>query len=76
MAVYIGIDFACLMIGMMIGSAKGFTGLGIILGLILGPLGVLMLAVMKSTPEVQAKRELAVAAARTQLQQQRPDSRA
>ena len=67
MAVYVGVAVVCLFLGMIIGSAKGFTGLGLILGLLLGPLGVLIVACMKATPEVQAKRELAVEAAREQL---------
>lgn len=70
MAVYVAIDVVCLFLGMIIGSAKGLTGLGLFLGLLLGPLGVLIVAVMKPTPEVQAKRELAVEAERTRLRGQ------
>ena len=55
---------------MIIGGSKGFTGLGIFLGLLLGPLGVLIVAVMKPTPEVQAKREMAVEAERIRLQRE------
>jgi len=70
MAVYVAIDVVCLFLGMIIGGSKGFTGLGIFLGLVLGPLGVLIVAVMKPTPEVQAKREMAVEAERMRLQRE------
>lgn len=80
MAVYVGVAVVCLFLGMIIGSAKGVTGLGLILGLLLGPLGVLIVARMKATPEVQAKRtlaiEAAVAAERARLQSGPPDIRA
>jgi hypothetical protein len=76
MALYVAVDVICLFLGMIIGGSKGFTGLGIILGLLLGPLGVLVVAVMKPTPEVQAKREMAVEAERERLRsQQQPGSR-
>lgn len=78
MAIYAGIAFVCLLLGMLIGSAKGFTGTGILLGLLLGPLGVLIVATMKATPEVQAKRMLEVEAATARLREQQartPDSR-
>jgi hypothetical protein len=80
MAVYVGIAFVCLFLGMVIGGSKGFAGLGIVLGLLLGPLGVLIVACMKATPEVQAKRtlaiEAAIAAERARLQSGPPDIRA
>jgi F0F1-type ATP synthase assembly protein I len=76
MAVYVGVAFVCLFLGMIIGSAKGFTGLGLVLGLLLGPLGVLIVACMKATPEVQAKREVDIEAARAKLQNRPPDIRA
>jgi len=76
MAVYVAVDVICLFLGMIIGGSKGFTGLGLFLGLLLGPLGVLIVAVMKPTPEVQAKREMAVEAERERLRsQQQPGSR-
>lgn len=75
MAVYVAIDVVCLFLAMIIGGSKGFAGLGIFLGLLLGPLGVLIVAVMKPTPEVQAKREMAVEAERAKLQGQAPDNR-
>ena len=76
MALYVAVDVICLFLGMIIGGSKGFTGLGFFLGLLLGPLGVLIVAVMKPTPEVQAKREMAVEAERERLRsQQRPGSR-
>lgn len=76
MAVYVFIDIICLFLGMIIGGSKGFAGLGIVLGLLLGPLGVLIVAVMKATPEVQAKREMEVEAARARLQNRPPGPRA
>jgi hypothetical protein len=76
MALYVAVDVICLFLGMIIGGSKGFTGLGIFLGLLLGPLGVLIVAVMKPTPEVQAKREMAVEAERARLRDQRPGGRA
>jgi len=76
MALYVAVDVICLFLGMIIGGSKGFTGLGLILGLLLGPLGVLIVAIMKPTPEVQAKREMAVEAERERLRsQQQPGSR-
>ena len=76
MAVYVAVDVICLFLGMIIGGSKGFTGLGLFLGLLLGPLGVLIVAVMKPTPEVQAKREMAVEAERERLRsQQQPGGR-
>lgn len=76
MAIYAGIAFVCLFVGMIIGSAKGFAGLGLFLGLLLGPLGVLIVAIMKPTPEVQARREQAVEDARARLRSGPPDFRA
>jgi len=76
MAAYVAVDVICLFLGMIIGGSKGFTGLGLFLGLVLGPLGVLTVAVMKPTPEVQAKREMAVEAERARLRDQRPGGRA
>ena len=76
MAAYVAVDVICLFLGMIIGGSKGFTGLGLFLGLVLGPLGVLIVAVMKPTPEVQAKREMAVEAERARLRDQRPGGRA
>jgi len=70
MAVYVAVDVVCLFLGMIIGGSRGFTGLGLFLGLLLGPLGVLIVAVMKPTPEVQAKREMAVEAERVRLQRE------
>lgn len=76
MAVYVGAAVFCMFLAMVIGGSKGFPGLGIILGLLLGPLGVLIVAVMKPTPEVQAKREMEVEAARARLQNRPPGPRA
>jgi hypothetical protein len=46
----------CGVIGGMIGSSKGKTGAGVTLGLLLGPLGVIIVLVMKAdTQKVEAQ---------------------
>jgi hypothetical protein len=50
-------------IGAAIGSSKGLGGTGFILGLLLGPIGILIVAVMSPTPEAQARRDAEVAGA-------------
>ncbi len=67
MGVFVAIWLVCAFLGLIIGNAKGKPGLGFILGLLLGVFGVLIIAVTSPTPEVQAERERAVAAAAQQL---------
>lgn len=50
-------------IGAIIGSAKGHGGAGFLLGLVLGPIGWLIVAVMDRTPEAEAQHQQATAAA-------------
>lgn len=56
-------------IGAAIGSAKGNAQGGFWMGLLLGPLGLLITACMKASPAVQAAREAAVEAERAKLRQ-------
>ena len=44
----------CAVIGWMIGSLKGKGGSGFFLGLLLGPLGVIVAAVLPRSPEYEA----------------------
>lgn len=53
----------CFIIGAGIGSSKGKGGEGALLGLLLGPLGLILIALSTPTPEVLAQRAAAVAAA-------------
>lgn len=65
----VGVAVICMLLGMVIGSSKGFAGLGAVLGL-LGPVGILILAFMKPTIAIQAKRAEDLEAARAQLRAQ------
>jgi hypothetical protein len=57
---------ACGFVGMTIGESKGRSGTGFVLGLLLGVIGLVVIALMSPTPEAQARHELAVSeAART-----------
>jgi hypothetical protein len=47
----------CGFIGRAVGLNKGFAGLGFVLGLLLGPIGILIVAVMPRTPEAEALHE-------------------
>ncbi len=55
--------FLCPFIGTAVGSTKGRASEGFFLGLFLGGLGVLIVAVMNSTAQAQARREVEVAKA-------------
>jgi len=71
----VGVAVVCMLLGMVIGGSKGFAGLGAFLGFLLGPLGILILACMKPTIAIQAKRAEDLEAARAQLRaQQVPQS--
>ncbi len=58
----------CAIVGMTIGSSKGRTGDGFALGLLFGPLGVLIVAVLSPTPKAQALRDFEVAIATEALE--------
>lgn len=49
------------LLGMIIGANKGRAGTGLVLGLLLGFIGVIIVAVMSPTPEAQAERNQQVA---------------
>lgn len=53
----------CAIIGAAIGHSKGNGTAGFFLGLLLGPLGILIAAVMKPTPEAEAEHRRQVNAA-------------
>jgi hypothetical protein len=58
------------MISAAIGSGKGSAGGGFTLGLLLGPLGLILTACMRPTPAAQAAREAAVEVERAKLRSQ------
>jgi hypothetical protein len=57
----------CCIIGGAIGAGRGQGSQGAILGLLLGPLGVLLCLTMKTTPEYAAARAEAIEAERRKL---------
>lgn len=61
----------CCILGAAIGSGKGQSGAGFWLGLLLGPLGVLLCLTMKATPAYAAARAEAIEAEREQIRAQR-----
>lgn len=52
----------CGLVACYVGDTKGRGAEGLALGLILGPLGILVIAVMGPTAKVEAKRQAEVAA--------------
>lgn len=62
----------CCLIGAAIGSGRGQGGQGALLGLILGPLGVLLCLTMKDTPAHAAARAEAIEAERRKLRGEDP----
>jgi hypothetical protein len=60
----LAIWIVCAILGYGIGGGKGKAAEGLVLGLLLGAIGVLIIAVMKPTVEVQAKRDVELEAAR------------
>ena len=50
----------CGFAGWLIGGNKGQALSGSLLGLLLGPLGVIVIAVMKPSPMIEARRQLEV----------------
>lgn len=61
----------CGLLGLFIGGAKGQPGGGFILGLLLGPLGVIICLIMKPTPAIAAARLEAIETERAKLRDQR-----
>ncbi len=61
----------CSLIGAGIGSSRGQGGAGFWLGLLLGPIGLLLCLIMKTTPAVAAARLEAIEAERAKLRAQR-----
>ena len=59
--------FVCFLIGAAIGTGRGRGGDGALLGLILGPLGLLIALTLKPTVEVAAARAEAIEAERAKL---------
>jgi F0F1-type ATP synthase assembly protein I len=60
----------CTFIGWVIGSVKGQGAAGLILGLLLGPLGILAALIIKPAVAVQARRDVALEAERDRLRNQ------
>ena len=67
MAVFIILWILCAAIGYWIGQTKGRGGEGAALGLLLGFIGIIIIAVMKPTAELQARENLMVADAQARL---------
>ena len=63
----------CCVIGGAIGSGKGQGGAGAWLGLLFGPIGVLLCLTMKPTPAFAAARAEAIEAERARIREQRDD---
>lgn len=68
--VIVTIALICCIIGAAIGSGRGQGGAGALLGLLLGPLGVLLCLTMKTTPAAAAARAEAIEAERAKLRSQ------
>lgn len=67
----IGVAVVCMLIGAAIGSNKGQGAAGAWLGLLLGPIGLLLCLTMKTTPAHAAAQAEAVDAERAKLRAQR-----
>lgn len=65
----------CLIIAGAIGSGRGRGGDGVLLGLLLGPLGVLLALTLKPTPAYAAARAEAIEAERRKLRGEQPTTR-
>lgn len=59
----IGVAVVGGLVGAVLGSSKGKVGLGFVLGLLLGPIGWIIIAVTDPTPGLAAERQHAIAAA-------------
>jgi uncharacterized protein YqgC (DUF456 family) len=69
--VVIAVAAICCIIGSAIGSSRGRGGDGALLGLLLGPLGVILALALKSTPAYAAARAEAIEAERAKLRAER-----
>jgi len=63
---------ACALLGVAIGDTKGRSTIGFWLGVLLGPIGVVIVALMSATPEAQARYERNVARAANALDGAQP----
>ena len=63
---------ACALLGVAIGDTKGRSTIGFWLGVLLGPIGVVIVALTSPTPEAQAKYERNVALAANTLDGAQP----
>jgi hypothetical protein len=70
MAVLVVVWLACALFGCAIGSNKGRGGTGFVLGLLLGVIGVIVIAVMRPAPEAHARRNQPVTVAARNLDSQ------
>jgi hypothetical protein len=66
----IGVAAICCLLGAGIGSSKGQGGAGAVLGLLLGPLGILFCLFMKPTVAYEAQRAEALEAERARIRAQ------
>jgi len=66
----LAVDALFVFIAWAIGSSKGQGATGFILGLFLGPLGMILAGFLKPTVELQAKRDVALEAARERLREE------
>lgn len=71
--VVIAVATVCCLIGAAIGSGRGQGGAGALLGLLLGPIGVLLCLTMKDTPQHAAARAEAIEAERAKLRASRDE---
>lgn len=65
------VSMICMMIGTLGGEAKGRGGAGALLGLLLGPLGLVILLLLPNRIEAQAEKAARDAAALEQIQIQK-----
>ncbi len=61
MEAFVVVWIICGAIGLAIGNGKGKPLAGFLLGLLLGVIGLIIIAVMKPTPEAEAARNVKVA---------------
>jgi len=70
MAGFVAFWIICAFIGLAIGSSKGQAAAGFLLGLLLGPVGLLIALIMKPSIQVQAQRAEAVDFERARIREQ------